>query len=621
MATLNIEYFLKMFNLRLGCLWISAVLLAWPAFAQQESNPQNSEQGWQSLTPAEYFCMESLLEKSDMSIEQMINAEIGPDDEIIATKRKSCNDFVNRKMEKSTECRLNVDGRTFSTWCDESYSIRNSDGQATRIEGNDATRLWAEDEKIFIDRFERNDAKARRLEMSALKPFETQVPNPDWNCPAAKTPTAETICNSYALTILDTQFVEYSERLKSIDKNGQYKKKVEEFDQKSVACNGSKECIRNNLIQGIDRFAALLKTKGIQVKGYTEEMELKRKNEEALDKALEDAVQEENRKIAEAKRLEEEEKKNAEAAEAELTRQQKEKEEKIRKELEAYLAWKKDILATYKTTRALADVTFPPPFKETLNEVEAGINSETCGKIETSEQSIAAFQQIATTNNELVQRACILRIGVYESDAGNTQEGLSLFWKGLNGAKFSSGYAYPAFSSLMDAWISEDFVKREQVCDAMTKARPAYFEKPFRIRNGQSSVTIAPVVAASIAFNCNELNNGQVNLALQKQICSFKPPEQQLNEFSDGLKDTCWISTEDLDVLRQQTMTALSKVTQDKFDAKRVELAVAASSGDRRLYRERYELCTSALKSYEAGPVDRLTAAISQIETSCHEFF
>jgi hypothetical protein len=129
------------------------------------------------------------------------------------------------------------------------------------------------------------------------------------------------------------------------------------------------------------------------------------------------------------------------------------------------------------------------------------------------------------------------------------------------------------------------------------------------------------VVNASIAFNCNELNNGQVNLALQKQICSFKPPEQQLNEFSDGLKDTCWISTEDLDVLRQQTMTALSKVTQDKFDAKRVELAVAASSGDRRLYRERYELCTSALKSYEAGPVDRLTAAISQIETSCHEFF
>ena len=115
MATLNIEYFLKIFNLRLGCLWISAVLLAWPAFAQQESNPQNSEQGWQSLTPAEYFCMELLLEKSDMSIEQMINAEIGPDDEIIATKRKSCNDFVNRKMEKSTECRLNVDERTFST--------------------------------------------------------------------------------------------------------------------------------------------------------------------------------------------------------------------------------------------------------------------------------------------------------------------------------------------------------------------------------------------------------------------------------------------------------------------------------------------------------------------------
>lgn len=224
MATLNIEYFLKMFNLRLGCIWISAVLLAWPAFAQQESNPQNSEQGWQSLTPAEYFCMELLLEKSDMSIEQMINAEIRPDDEIIATKRKSCNDFVNRKMEKSTECRLNVDGRTFSTWCDESYSIRNSDGQATRIEGNDATRLWAEDEKIFIDRFERNDAKARRLEMSALKPFETQVPNPDWNCPAAKTPTAETICNSYALTILDTQFVEYSERLKSIDKNGPIQK-------------------------------------------------------------------------------------------------------------------------------------------------------------------------------------------------------------------------------------------------------------------------------------------------------------------------------------------------------------------------------------------------------------
>jgi uncharacterized protein len=154
---------------------------------------------------------------------------------------------------------------------------------------------------------------------------------PNFDCDKAKTAREITICGSDELSELDHQYGVYWAQAQPLDKDGTAKKEIIKQYRLGEACNASVDCIRNNIISGIDYLALFLKENGIQVPSYAEMQEAKRKEAEQQKEADEAAKAEEQRRIQR-----EDDERRLEITKAEAAKAQAEKDKaKALTELEA----------------------------------------------------------------------------------------------------------------------------------------------------------------------------------------------------------------------------------------------------------------------------------------------
>ena len=583
-------------------VWLP-VLFSIAAQAQEYDTIRNA---WNAFRPSQQICINAKLQDSDVTIDQLIDLGIGPDDARLGDIISGCNSLSAEDLKQNFECTIANEGTKILSWCDQAFALLNPDGQYRQLSIDNAKILHSKGKEVLTITVEQAHAKNRREQMRAANPLETKVPQTDRGCSGTPTPTEALICNSYELTVLDLQYHDYAERVYSLPKGKVYQKKIQEIEKKLDSCALVSTCIRDVLGQAIDTFASPLKAAGISVISYSEQLALKRKQDEA--------AKEEQRKKDEVAR-------QVEQAKADLERQKKETEKRFLKATQEYQVWRNEIFKHYKEARTPADIAFPPPFKDRLSEVESNSIKGDCASIGTQEQLLLAYHTVVTTNNDFVSRNCIVELAYFEADLGNTDEAMALYWKALKDAPFSSGNFFSAYTNLMDQWNSEDFVKHDAICKSILDRTALFLDAPFRERDGKALIVVAPPFSTAVNYNCYDGSKFEELLGLQKRLCQITSNSVPLNSFSEDLKGACWLPFYDLQTIRLLTKDKVNSAVKVHFETKNAELAISAPSSERRNYRDAFGQCQEAIKEYGEIDPSKLLVTIQKLEAKCRNFY
>jgi uncharacterized protein len=111
--------------------------------------------------------------------------------------------------------------------------------------------------------FERLDAQARRTQMQSLNMNSDRVPVPNFNCAKAKSNTERTICGSYRLSLVDSEYGDLYRRASPLDKKGEVKREAHQSWLRRESCNGALSCIEDNLNHGVNYLAKFLRRNGV----------------------------------------------------------------------------------------------------------------------------------------------------------------------------------------------------------------------------------------------------------------------------------------------------------------------------------------------------------------------
>ena len=267
--------------------------------------------------------MQETLEHGRVPVQQLIQNGVSASDPRVAQAKSACDQIINRPFEVNTPCTLQSAGTTIQTFCDQSYAQSGMGGSVVPMSVEQAVAASVAGQQVQVGQFEREDAKARRLQMEAAGLPANQVIAPNFDCSKAHTQREITICNSYALADLDHTYGQYWSKAEPLDKKHKVKKEIVRLYREGEQCGSSADCIHDKLVEGIDYLAAFLKEGGIQVASY-EDIQAEKQKEAAEAKAQ--AEQEQSRREAEeqAKQKADEELQRAAAAKAEQERQERE---------------------------------------------------------------------------------------------------------------------------------------------------------------------------------------------------------------------------------------------------------------------------------------------------------
>lgn len=306
---------------------VAAILGLFAGMAQQQQADEAAKE-WQAFPEPNRSCIVEGLNRSGNALEAVIEAGIAPDNPQLQQLRDHCASFMNFELSKNSSCEVQVDGRMFSSWCDEVLMGYDQNGQLVPVSPEQAVNYAYQSDGLQRQLQERMDAISRRTEMMAVSPDESTVPAPNFNCEKAETKSEMAICSSYVLAVLDAEFGGLYKRASQSNKEKSVKAAAIEEYEKTEACKGNVLCIRQSKEAAIEEIATLLRAGGVSV---TTSLDLKRREEEKRRKQEEDriAAEQEKARLAEEmkrKKLEEDRARKAAEDEEKRRKEQKKKE-------------------------------------------------------------------------------------------------------------------------------------------------------------------------------------------------------------------------------------------------------------------------------------------------------
>jgi uncharacterized protein len=280
---------------------LSVMLYSAPGFAQSPNNmmqiiggfaqvvgAQAAMTEWRKLPQAQLVCIDSALRQQGMTVDVIARQGVGPADLRLNEIRAACTGAVTarqappkaiyyvantqppddylalRTMPSSRQgqrvatlpngTQLQVMQQRADGWWYVKVLTTAQEGWVLSSQGN---KVWIECCKTVVG-----------VEPPDQSPARVVAPN--FDCGKASTPRETTVCSSNELSELDHLYGQYWAQAKPLDKSGTAKKEIVRFYRAGEACNTSQDCIRANLINGIDYLATFLKGRGVQAASYAE---------------------------------------------------------------------------------------------------------------------------------------------------------------------------------------------------------------------------------------------------------------------------------------------------------------------------------------------------------------
>jgi uncharacterized protein len=302
---------------------IAAVLGLFAGIAQQQAVSEANKE-WQNFPEPDRSCLVEGLLASGNPLDAVIQAGIGPRDPQLSELTQHCQSFKNIEVKQNYACEVQVDARTFTSWCDDGLVRVEPNGDFIPVLPEDAITYAFQNAQLQIQQAERQDAKLRRNEMIKKAPELSVVPPPNFDCAKADSRSEKTVCASFTLSTLDTEFGALYKRAQTLIAKDDVAATATAEYERTEYCNGDAVCIRRSKETAIDEVATLMRLEGQSI---TTSVDLARQAEEEKkreEKARIAAQREKARKEAEERKRKEEEAAILAAAKAEAERQKAE---------------------------------------------------------------------------------------------------------------------------------------------------------------------------------------------------------------------------------------------------------------------------------------------------------
>ena len=119
---------------------------------------------WAKVPPDQMFCINLGLSKQGASLQQLISAGVAPNDPRLSGLRATCNRISGGQLRQNVSCPIQVSDGEFTSWCNEDFAQKTTDGTITRLNRQDAVQMAFSDAGVITSLFERGDARTRRMQ-------------------------------------------------------------------------------------------------------------------------------------------------------------------------------------------------------------------------------------------------------------------------------------------------------------------------------------------------------------------------------------------------------------------------------------------------------------------------
>lgn len=123
----------------------------------------NAERAWAKVNPQITQCANTMLSGKNVTVDQLIAAGLGPNDQRIAPIINACNAVLTAQLRTNFPCNVtNAKGQQIMTTCNESFA-KEVDGSLVALSVDDVILAAGNGEKITAANFETLEAQNARL--------------------------------------------------------------------------------------------------------------------------------------------------------------------------------------------------------------------------------------------------------------------------------------------------------------------------------------------------------------------------------------------------------------------------------------------------------------------------
>ena len=184
-------------------------------------------------------------------------------------------------LRKEDPCQLTIDDKPYPTVCFQAWARKDA---AQALSPEEARTFLRAGEDLEVRRFERAEARARREQMGERDEELRHVPRPSFPCFNATEPRAA-ICSSYALTILENDYVQIEEQAQIASLAGAWfdapagtgVARQRAFERKLSSCKKSHDCLQDAFLDELQHQITLLLKRGINVQLQVTQLQSRRR--------------------------------------------------------------------------------------------------------------------------------------------------------------------------------------------------------------------------------------------------------------------------------------------------------------------------------------------------------
>ena len=121
-------------------LFVACLLPLLISSAVQAQDYEAIRSAWNSFRASQLSCINSKLQDSDVTIEQLMDIGIGPDDSRFSDIVVGCNTIAVENLKQNFECTINNEEATILSWCDQEFALLDPDGHYRFLAIEDARR-------------------------------------------------------------------------------------------------------------------------------------------------------------------------------------------------------------------------------------------------------------------------------------------------------------------------------------------------------------------------------------------------------------------------------------------------------------------------------------------------
>lgn len=122
-----------------------------------------AQKGWAQVNPQTTQCVNTMFSSKNVTVDQLIEAGLAPNDKRLAPIMNACNAFLTAQLRTNFPCTVtNAKAEQVETTCNESFA-KEVDGALVPISGDEVILAAANGEKVSAGNFETEEAQQARL--------------------------------------------------------------------------------------------------------------------------------------------------------------------------------------------------------------------------------------------------------------------------------------------------------------------------------------------------------------------------------------------------------------------------------------------------------------------------